>query len=180
MRIGACLLLFILAVGCASKDKVPSDIIPQDKMEKILWDMIQADQYAALYLAKDSARINVKMETLKLYQQVFTLHKVSRDEFRESFQYYLGRPDLTRPVFDSLLAQGNRLRADSYRNPTPVSPTPSVTPVIPKTIVPGPMSRPVGNGKGTKQTRMPITTPIKPGPTLPVKVPGPVHVSKPS
>ncbi len=98
MRIGACILLLIFLAGCSSKDKVPSGILSQDKMERVLWDMIQADEYAALYLAKDSAIIDKKMETLKLYQQVFQLHQVSRDEFRESYQFYLGRPDLSRTV----------------------------------------------------------------------------------
>lgn len=169
MRIGACLLMFILVVGCSSKDKVPSGVISRDNMEKILWDMIQADQYASLYLVKDSARINVKMETLKLYEQVFQLHKVSRDEFRESFQYYLSRPDLTRSVFDSLLSQGNRQRADSYKNPPAVSSPPSI---IPKTPIVSPMVKPAGNLRGAKQTRMPATAPFKPAVTLPVRVPG--------
>jgi hypothetical protein len=167
MRIGACLLLFIFAVGCSSKDKIPSGIIPQDKMEKILWDMIQADQYAALYLVKDSARVNVKMETLKLYQQVFQLNKVSRDEFRESFQFYLGRPDLTRTVFDSLLTRANRQRADSYRSPLATTSPPLV---VPKTPVASPLAKPAGNLSRIRQGRIPVTAPVKPPVTIPGKV----------
>jgi hypothetical protein len=144
----------LLIISCTDRDKVPSGIIPRDKMEKVLWDMIQADQYAALYLVKDSAHINVKMETLKLYEQVFQLNKVSRDEFKESYLYYLDRPDLTRPMFDSLLAEGNRLRADSYKNPPVVTPPPAaITPatVIPKIPVTIPVNPPANHSKGTKQ-----------------------------
>lgn len=152
--LGATLVIIVLtiAVACTDKDKVPSGIIPKVEMEKILWDMIQADQYSMTYLIKDSAHVNVKMETLKLYQQVFQLHKVSREEFRESYQYYLGRPDLTRPLFDSLLAKGNRLRQESYRNP-PVSTVPVVQPPVvqaPVTKPPAPQVKPPVLPAGTK------------------------------
>src|SRR5579859_3628697 len=116
-RIIVCLLIIGFAAGCTDKDSTPSGVISREKMEKILWDMVQADQYANAYLLKDSARINLKTETQKLYEQVFRLHNVSHDQFRESFQYYLARPDLTRPLFDSLLARGNQLRQESYKNP---------------------------------------------------------------
>jgi len=131
MRIitGLMAILVILA-GCSGKDKIPSGILPRTKMEDILWDMIQADQFSAIYLAKDSARINVKMEDLRLYQQVFRLHQVSRDEFRKSLRYYEDRPDLIRTVFDSLLSRGNRLRTESYNKPAPPPPA-AVTPQTP-------------------------------------------------
>ena len=141
MRIIAGLLAILLILaGCSDKDKIPSGILPKAKMEDLLWDMIQADQFSALYLAKDSARINLKMEDLRLYQQVFRLHQVSRDEFRKSLRYYEDRPDLIRTVFDSLLSRGNRLRTESYNKPAP--PPPAV--VTPQTPPPGqaPAKRP--------------------------------------
>ena len=156
MRVVAGLLAILLVVGCSDKDKVPSGIIPRDEMEKILWDMVEADQYSSLYLWKDSARINVKTETQKLYQEVFQLHQISREEFRKSFQYYQEHPDLTRTVFDSLLARGNRLRAESYSRPaittsrpamtTPAAPPPSTAPAITKPNLNAPKF-PVGTHK---------------------------------
>ena len=141
MRIVAALFLVLLLAGCSDKDNTPSGIIPRVKMEKILWDLVQADQYAAQYLVtdsvqvykKDSTRIDMKMETLKLYEQVFRLHQVSRDEFRKSFQYYQGRPDLARGMLDTLVNHGNQLRMDSYKIPTsaPVTPAPARVPPPP-------------------------------------------------
>ena len=122
MRIVAGLLCMLLVAACSQKDKIPSDVIGKEEMEKILWDMMLADQYSANYLVKDSARINVKIETLKLYEEVFRLHKVSRDAFRKSFQFYQGRPDITRTMFDSLLAKGNRARIENYTRPPATSP----------------------------------------------------------
>lgn len=137
MRIVAGLLAMLLVVSCSDKDKVPSGIIPRDKMETVLWDMIQADQYSALYLLKDSARINVKTETQKLYEEVFRLHQISREDFRKSFQYYQEHPDLTRSVFDSLLARGNRQRTESYSRPVLNPKPPPPPPSLPPTLKPG-------------------------------------------
>lgn len=137
MRIIAGLLAVLLVTGCSDKDKVPSGIIPREKMEKILWDMVEADQYAAVYLVKDSMRVNVKMETLKLYQEIFQLNQVSRDEFRKSFAYYQEHPELTRNVFDSIIARGNRLRTESYSRPSPPAAKPATAvPAMP--LAPGP------------------------------------------
>ena len=169
MRIVAGLLAMLLVVGCSDKDNIPSGIIPRDEMEKILWDMVQADQYSSLYLLKDSARINVKEETLKLYQEVFLLHQVSREEFSKSFQYYQEHPELTRNVFDSLLTRGNRLRTESYSRPVLTTPKPVGAPPMPATTGPA-FSKPVG---------MPPRNPVMGGrmpagttPGKPVNMPG--------
>jgi len=156
MRIVAGLLCILLAVACSEKDKIPSDVIGKEEMEKILWDMMLADQYSANYLVKDSARVNVKMETLKLYEEVFRLHKVSRDAFRKSFQFYQGRPDITRTMFDSLLAKGNRARIENYTRP------PATSPVIP----------PAGKAGDTIRARTIGPPPLRSQPTQPMRGPG--------
>jgi Domain of unknown function (DUF4296) len=125
-------VLLIIAAGCSDKNNVPSGILSQEKMAGVLWDMIQADQYSTLYLAKDSAKTNTKMETLRLYEEVFRLHQVSREEFRKSYQYYLDHPALNQVLFDSLEAKGIRLRTEGYSRPAPSMPKPSMpAPSIP-------------------------------------------------
>jgi len=88
-------------------------------MQNILWDMIQADQYARQFIKKDSAKKNVREETLKLYQEVFLIHHITKDQFQKSYQFYITRPDLTKIIFDSLAASGNRRRKEIYK-PKPV------------------------------------------------------------
>ena len=162
MRIvaGFFFLCILVVAGCSEKDKIPSGIINREEMEKILWDMMLADQYSANYIVKDSAKVNVKMETLKLYEEVFRLHKVSRDEFRKSFQFYQERPDITRPMFDSLLARGNRARMENYSRPPQAAP---VKPVMAPTNKSG-GATPASNPGGTTQTN-------KPGGTTPANKP---------
>src|ERR1700744_3581105 len=99
MIAGLLAIVLVTAVGCSDKNSVPSGILRRDKMEGLLWDMMQADQYSTLYLAKDSAHISLKTENLRLYDQVFRLHDISRDKFEKSFQYYLDHPDVAQVLF---------------------------------------------------------------------------------
>jgi hypothetical protein len=104
-------LIFVCA--CTNNDRIPDDIIGKDKMERILWDMILADRYSTQFLVKDSAKLDVKKETFILYEKVFQVNKVTKDEFIKSYKYYLSRPDITKVLFDSLAIRANR-RKDAY------------------------------------------------------------------
>jgi len=115
MRMLVVISLLILA-GCSSDSDVPKGIIGKDDMGKILWDLMQADQFSLQYMIKDSAKINVKKETIKLYQEVFQVHHVSKDEFQKSFQFYIAHPEITKVMFDSLSARANRQRGEVYRH----------------------------------------------------------------
>ncbi|HXO73624.1 MAG TPA: DUF4296 domain-containing protein [Puia sp.] len=157
-RIIACLLVGVmLAVSsCSDKNSIPAGVLPHEKMEAVMWDVIQSEQYSASYLVKDSARIDLKLENLRLYDEVFRLHQVSREEFRKSYLYYMGRADLSQVLFDSLLAKGNRLRTESYsRSSRPVTATP---------------------GQATPPAAKPGAAPV----TAPVKSPGTAPVNSPA
>lgn len=123
------LMILAMAAGCSEKDRIPSGVLSRQKMEDVLWDMIQADQYSS-YLAKDSAHIDLKEERLRLYEQVFLLHGISHEQFRKSYDYYMAHPDLTQTIFDSLQSKGNRLRSETYSRP---SVSPVVKPPVPDT-----------------------------------------------
>ena len=165
------LIVCLIAAGCSDKDGIPRGILPKDKMEEVMWDMAQADQYAALYLAKDSAHIDQKTETMRLYEEVFRLHHVTREEFGKSYRYYLDHPALSQQLFDSVIARGSRVRSELYDRPGknlpamgPVKLGP-VTPVKPGAITPG---RPgsITTGKpGTVTTQVPVR------PTVPMATP---------
>lgn len=105
----------LLICACNEASQVPADVYAPEKMERIYWDMLLADRYAAIELVKDSARIDVKKETFKQYAKVFAIHKTDQAEFTRSFQYYLSRPDLTAVMFDSLYARAGRQRAENYQ-----------------------------------------------------------------
>ena len=96
-------------------------------MQKILYDVIMADQYAAGYLAKDSTKKDKAKANQDLLETVFKIHHVTKEEFKESLHFYESRPDLNQKIFDSLAAYGNRNRQELYR---PKAPTQSKVPVV--------------------------------------------------
>jgi Domain of unknown function (DUF4296) len=108
------IIILLVSVGCTNQYKVPSDILPKEKMEAVLWDMIVADRYSAAILVKDTTK-KIREETFKLYEQVFSIHKVSRQQFIKSFKWYLERPDIAQVMLDSLAAGANRRREEMYK-----------------------------------------------------------------
>ena len=118
----------LLVLGCESKDRIPKGTIPMTEMQKILWDIIQADAYSKQYILKDSLHRKLNEETIKLYEQVLELHHTDKENFLKSYQFYCSRPDLLKTMADSLSAQGARLQQDVYK-PQPTAPSKAIKPV---------------------------------------------------
>lgn len=111
------LFVVMFFLSCTNTSKIPKDIIPKQKMEVILWDLIQADRFGASFLIKDSTK-NLHLENVKMYQQVFQIHKISKEEFTKSYKFYLSRPDITKVIFDSIAVKAERQRASLYQSDT--------------------------------------------------------------
>lgn len=107
MRLLFSIALSIIVFSCARKEK-REDILPEKKMREVMWDMIRADQYVSDFLLKDSTK-KKKEESVRLYEQIFQLERISRDQFKKSLAYYSSRPDLFRPIIDSLAARKSEL-----------------------------------------------------------------------
>ena len=107
MRIALVILTAALFFSC-SKPKVPAGIIPPEKMQEVFWDYLRADVYANEFIRKDSAR-NVEVENAKLQQQVFMLHKTSREEFYKSYEYYLNHQSQMKSMLDTLQVRQQKI-----------------------------------------------------------------------
>jgi hypothetical protein len=123
MRTAVFLSLFLFFTACTNPERVPADVISKDSMQNILWDIFQADQFSTQYLVRDSAKLNVKTETMKLYEEVFRIHHISRAEFEKSYRFYLEHPNIASVMFDSLSAMAIRLRTQAYSRPPVKYPT---------------------------------------------------------
>ena len=158
-RIAGLLAVFCwVFAGCSDNTSVPYGILSVDKMYPIMWDMIEADQYAAL-LAKDSAHVDAKLERLRLYEQVFRLHDISREKFQKSYNYYKEHPEITQILYDSLEKQGIRYRTESYAHPSPRPGTPvTPVPVMPPRAIP-PTTNPMFHAP-TGRPGIPILRPV--------------------
>ena len=99
-------LFTFLLFSCKQKNK---NILPADKMEKILWDITQADIFIQDFIAKDSAK-NLPLENLKIQQKIFAKHKTNRKEFYKSYEFYIKHEELLKPLLDSMVVKNGRIR----------------------------------------------------------------------
>ena len=92
---------FILIVSCSDQNKIPGNILSKDKMQAVLWSMISAGEYLDGYVfTKDS--VDKTAESTKIYSRVFQVHKITKESFDISYQYYRDHPDLMKVMLDSL------------------------------------------------------------------------------
>lgn len=107
-------ICIFLVVAC-SQNKMPADILPQPKMQAVLWDMMRADEFIVNYASKDSG-YNVTEESLRLYEQVYSIHKTNKDQFKKSLTYYNREPGLFKAILDSLEKKKNSIMHEQYKN----------------------------------------------------------------
>jgi len=93
-------VLILLLPACKSKRN--SSVIPPDKMELVLHDMMRADKFLADYVLNKDTTKKIDSESIKLYQQIFAIHQITGEQFQKSFTYYKEHPDQLRAIMDSL------------------------------------------------------------------------------
>ena len=113
MRISYLIFFLFLIPGCKNDDKVPKGIISQNEMRKLMWDLMRADAYVSDFIMKDSSR-NQKTESAALYEQIFRIHSTNQETFKKSLAFYESRPDLMKPIGDSL--RSDEKKTQEYQN----------------------------------------------------------------
>jgi hypothetical protein len=86
---------------------VPDDILPPDKIQPIVYDLLRADEYVNNFVLRDTL-LKREEEAVKLYEQVFLIHKISSRDFYKSYKYYQAHPDKNKILIDSLNALVNK------------------------------------------------------------------------
>ena len=112
MRFFLFIILTTLTVGCIQDKKIPKDILKQNEMHKIMWDLMRADAYVANFIMKDSTK-DQKKESIILYEKIFDIHSTTREAFQKSLEFYQGRPDLFKVISDSL--RSDERKAQEYQ-----------------------------------------------------------------
>jgi hypothetical protein len=132
------LLLLTFSLACTDYDKIPEDILPRERMETIVWQLMEADQYTNMLIIKDSTQKTNLQARLKLYQKIFDLNKITENDFKKSYMFYMGRPDLNKRLFDSITAKAGRQRGEAAKittnAPGTLAPVPGVT--VPGQVTP--------------------------------------------
>ncbi len=113
-----CLPLLCCLLAACSGSSVPDNVLPPEKMEVVLYDVIRADEMVDFLKLSDSTWQPFSRRT-DLYDSIFQLHKVKKETFQNSLRFYQGRPDLLKEVLEAL--QKKVTDTTAHKNKRPVA-----------------------------------------------------------
>jgi len=120
MRTGLLIICCSLVIaGCKNKNKVPPDIIPQKKMQAVLWDMMRADQFLSDFVFNKDSSLDKRTRSIQLYNRVFAIHHISKEQYEKSFSFYKTHPALFKVIMDSLSTAKATAPAEMITQPVP-------------------------------------------------------------
>ena len=103
MRNGLLILYFTYFIaGCKNKEVIPENVLPPQKMQAVLWDMMRADQFLSDYILNKDTSLKKELESIKFYQQVLAINHVSKKKFQTSFAFYQSHPSFLKTIMDSI------------------------------------------------------------------------------
>lgn len=109
MKFLMAVILLCCIAGCSNKSKSRT-LLSTEKMEAVMWDIIGADVFTEQFIKKDSLK-KASLENVQLQNKIFASHKVNREDYYYSYDYYIGRADLMKMMLDSLSARAERDRS---------------------------------------------------------------------
>lgn len=97
------ILLFLVYIflSCNRKPEIKMEVLPFDTMKIVIWELLNADEWNNLQLQKDTTLRRAK-NNLKLYQKVFAIHHIDKDNFYYSYKFYEEHPDKMKTLMDTL------------------------------------------------------------------------------
>lgn len=108
----SCVLL-LMVYACSNGKKVPSDVIGQEKMGVILFELAMAESYLENYPFRDTTVNRDSMVKVEM-DKVLAIHKVSQKEFRESYKFYKSRPEIYKVMTDTVYQRAQRSPEKMY------------------------------------------------------------------
>ncbi|MGL6266778.1 MAG: DUF4296 domain-containing protein [Chitinophagaceae bacterium] len=101
------LFILLLEFSCSKVRKVPDDVIGQEKMGKILFEIALSEGYLENYTFKDTTANRDSFLTVEL-DKVLAIHKVSQKEFLEAYKFYKSSPELFKVLTDTVYNRSQR------------------------------------------------------------------------
>lgn len=113
------ILFFIVAiVSCNSLSNQEQEILNEEKMATVIYDVLLAESFAESYLMKDTMKN--KDSTLQIeMDKVLKVHSISSQTFAKSYRFYKSNPLTLERILDSANERAVRERTDVFlkRNP---------------------------------------------------------------
>ena len=107
------LFIVMLESSCSKGNKVPDDIIEQEKMGVILFEIAMSEGYLENYTFKDTTVNRDSFLTVEL-DKVLAIHKVSQKEFLEAYKFYKSSPELFKVMTDTVYNRTQRSPEKMY------------------------------------------------------------------
>ncbi len=97
-----CALLLFFTGACNPSNQVPKGILPPEKMETVLWDLLRSGNLVNNFILSKDSSLDKNQEHIKWINRVLTFHQVGEAEFKKSFSYYQQHPELMSVIMDSI------------------------------------------------------------------------------
>ena len=94
-------------LSCSS-DSIPKDVFPPKKMTAVLYDIVLADEWVDFTRMQDSSYLKFSKRA-SVYDSVFQLHGINKQQYQKSMAYYQSRPDLLKEILDSVKTKSDTI-----------------------------------------------------------------------
>lgn len=113
-----CLLILLMTcMFVACKNVATSDILPKEKMEKVLWDIAQGSEFLNGYVYFRYPALNRTAINMAMLDRIFKIHNITKEQFSKSLKYYRENPKELAIVLDSVVIKQKRLSGDTLSPP---------------------------------------------------------------
>ena len=109
-----------MIMSCSGSKEGNKEILNQDKMANVLYDVLLAESYVESYLMKDTTLSKDSLLKSEM-DKVLKVYGISSKTFSESYLYYKTHPLLLETVMDSAHERAVRGRTDIFTRRTPKS-----------------------------------------------------------
>ena len=117
MKAGLIVTMFISAMlSCSRSKHIPSEVLDQERMSELLFDISMAEGHVENAYFRDSAKSRDSILKVEL-DRVLKIHGVKQAEFLASYRFYKSRPHLYKVMVDSLQARNQRDQQQMYLQP---------------------------------------------------------------
>lgn len=96
------LVLFFCCSLYSCSEGVPKGVMPQKKMQAVLWDMMNTGEFLNTYVLYKDTATDKNAESQKWYNKVYKMHAITKADFDKSYDYYTAHPALMKEILDSL------------------------------------------------------------------------------
>lgn len=88
-------------MACSDK---PSGVLPEEKMQAVLWDLAMAGEYINGYVYYKAPSANRAVLNNELLKEIYKVHDITKTQFDKSLDYYKQHPKTLMSMLDSIVA----------------------------------------------------------------------------